>query len=248
MKDNFSTQAKGYSQFRPSYPHEMIEYIISFAQDKQIALDVATGNGQVAVALSKYFDRVYATDISEKQLENAQHADNITYLKSKAEETDFDDNQFDLITVAQAIHWFDFDAFYKEVKRILKPEGIFAVIGYGLLQTNENSQKILDRFYYEIVGPYWDAERRYLDENYETIPFPFDEIVTEKFTNHFTWTFEQLTGYLETWSATQHYIKQKGVNPLDGIREELKESWEQGDRKVVFPLLLRLGKISDFRG
>lgn len=242
MKDNFSIQAKGYSQFRPSYPPGMIEYIVSFVQDKKTALDVATGNGQVAIALSKYFDKVYATDISEKQLENAQHADNITYLKSKAEETDFDDNQFDLITVAQAIHWFDFDAFYKEVKRILKPDGIFAVIGYGLLQTNEHSQKILDRFYYEIVGPYWDAERRYLDENYETIPFPFDEIVTEKFTNRFTWTFEQLTGYLETWSATQHYIKQKEMNPLDNIREELKESWEKGDRQVVFPLLLRLGK------
>lgn len=248
MKDLFSTQSKIYARFRPSYPPEMIEYIVSFVQDKQIALDVATGNGQVAVALSKYFDKVYATDISEKQLENAQQADNITYQKSKAEETDFDDNQFDLITVAQAIHWFDFDAFYKEAKRILKLEGIFAVVGYGLFQTNKHSQKILDRFYYESVGSYWDPERSYLDENYETIPFPFAEIETEKFTNRFTWTFEQLTGYLETWSAVQHYIKQKGVNPLDVISEELKESWEQGDRKVVFPLLLRLGKNSDLRG
>lgn len=241
MKDNFSTQAKGYSQFRPTYPQEMIDYVVSFVQNKQTALEVATGNGQVAVELSKYFNQVYATDISEKQLENATQGDNITYLKSKAEETDFEDNQFNLVTVAQAIHWFDFDAFYKEVNRILKPDGIFAVMGYGLLQTNEHSQKILDRFYYEIVGPYWDAERRYLDENYETIPFPFEEIETRRFENRLTWTFEQLIGYLETWSATQHYIKQKDANALDSIREELKDSWEQGDKQVIFPLLLRMG-------
>lgn len=248
MKDNFSTQAKGYAQFRPTCPPEMIEYIVSFAQDKKIALDVATGNGQVAALLSKYFEKVYATDISEKQLENAEQSDNITYLKSKAEETDFENNQFDLITVAQAIHWFDFVAFYKEVNRILKPDGIFAVLGYGLLQTNEHSQKILDRFYYEIVGPYWDAERKYLDENYETIPFPFEEIETQKFINTLQWTFEQLIGYLETWSATQHYINKVGINPLDLIRDELKDSWGQGNKQVTFPLLLRIGKISDFRG
>lgn len=243
MKDNFSTQAKGYSQFRPSYPPEMIEYIVSFVNDKSTALDVATGNGQVAFELAKYFDTVYATDISDKQLENAQQADNITYLKARAEQTDFRENQFSLITVAQAIHWFDFDAFYTEVRRTLKPEGILAVLGYGLFITNDHSHKILLRYYNEIVGPYWDAERRYLDENYETIPFPLEEIAAEKFVNRFTWTFEQLVGYLETWSATQHYIKQIGSNPIDVIKEELKESWQQGDAQVVFPLLLRIGKV-----
>jgi len=242
MKDNFSTQAKAYAQYRPYYPPEMIAYIASLVPNKETALDVATGNGQVAAQLAKYFEKVYGTDISEKQLQNATQAPNVMYKLERAEETGFDESQFDLVAVAQAIHWFNFDAFYKEIYRILKPDGIFAVLGYGLLSTNTDTDKILHRFYYDIVGPYWDDERRYLDENYTTIPFPFDELETQKFTNNFTWTLEQLTGYLETWSATQHYIKKNGSNPVDIIRDELQESWEKSDKSVTFPLLLRIGK------
>ncbi|TRW23042.1 methyltransferase domain-containing protein [Flavobacterium zepuense] len=242
MKDNFSTQAKAYAQYRPYYPPEMIAYIASLVSDKDAALDVATGNGQVAAQLAKYFKEVYGTDISEKQLHNATQAPNISYKVVRAEETHFGESRFDLITVAQAIHWFDFDAFYKEVYRILKPDGIFAVLGYGLFSTNADTDKILHKFYYDIVGPYWDAERRYLDENYTTIPFPFNEVETQKFTNHFTWTLEQLIGYLETWSATQHYIKKNGSNPIDIIRVELQQSWEKSDKSVTFPLLLRIGR------
>lgn len=243
MKDNFSTQAKSYSKYRPYYPPEMIEYIVSFAAAKNNALDVATGNGQVAGELAKYFKQVYATDISEKQLENAVKAENIIYKAERAEDTSFGESQFDLITVAQAIHWFDFDAFYKEVYRILKPDGIFAVLGYGLFNATGEADKLLKHFYEDITGPYWDTERRYLDENYTTIPFPFNEIEVKQFTNEFIWTFDQLTGYLETWSAVQHYIKKNGANPVDLIRDELKEYWEKSDRKVTFPLLLRIGKL-----
>lgn len=249
MKDNFSAQAKDYSKFRPIYPPEMIEYVVSFVKQKGSALDVATGNGQLAKELAKYFKQVYATDMSEKQIENAEHANNIIYKVEPAEKTDFEDKTFELITVAQAIHWFDFDAFYKEVKRLLKPDGIFAVLGYGLFQTNEHTHKILSHFYHDIIGPYWDPERRYLDENYETIPFPFDELEVKKFEANFNWNIEQLTGYLETWSAVQHYKKKNNNNnPVDLIRDELKESWQKSNKQVTFPLLLRIGQISDCRG
>lgn len=243
MKDNFSTQAKAYSQYRPYYPQEMIEYIVSFVNGRNEALDVATGNGQVAGALSPYFKMVYGTDISRKQLDNTVKADNVIYKEERAEVTSFGESRFDLITVAQAIHWFDFDAFYKEIYRILKPDGVFAVLGYGLFSATGDAGKLLNHFYYDITGPYWDAERRYLDENYTTIPFPFKELETKSFTNEFIWTFEQLTGYLETWSAVQHYIKKNGTNPIDIIRDKLKEYWEKGDKKVTFPLLLRIGKL-----
>lgn len=243
MKDNFSKQASGYSKFRPQYPDELIRYIVSFVKNKSLALDVATGNGQVAYKLSAFFDTVYGIDISQNQLDNAIQADNIIYKVSPAEKTTFGDQKFDLITVAQAVHWFDFDSFYKEVYRILKPDGIFAVLGYGLFSTNVDSDKILRDFYYSIVGPYWDAERRYLDENYLTIPFPFEEQVVEKFENQLEWTFEELAGYLETWSATQHYISKNNQNPIDLIRDELQTSWEKSNKKVCFPLLLRIGKL-----
>jgi ubiquinone/menaquinone biosynthesis C-methylase UbiE len=243
MKDNFSKQAVDYSKFRPQYPEEMIEYIISFVNNKSTALDIATGNGQVAHKLSAYFKKVYATDISQKQLDNAIQAENVIYSKESAENTSFENQKFDLIVVAQAVHWFDFEVFYKEIYRILKPDGIFAVLGYGLFFTNTDSDKILQHFYYNIIGPYWDAERRYLDENYETIPFPFEEIPTEKFENQFTWTFETLIGYLQTWSSVQHYISKNKQNPIDLIYNDLKVSWEKNDQKVTFPLLLRIGKL-----
>lgn len=244
MKDNFSKQAVDYSKFRPQYPQEMIEYIISFVNNKSTALDIATGNGQVAHKLSAYFKKVYATDISQKQLDNAIQSENVIYSKEPAENTSFENQKFDLIVVAQAVHWFDFEVFYKEIYRILKSEGIFAVMGYGLFSTNKDSDKILRHFYYNIIGPYWDAERKYLDENYETIPFPFEEIPTKKFENQFTWTFETLIGYLQTWSSVQHYISKNNKNPIDLIYDDLKVSWEKNDQKVIFPLLLRIGKLN----
>jgi len=243
MKDNFSAQAKAYSQYRPYYPAEMIDYVLSFVNDKNIALDVATGNGQVAAALASHFKKVYATDISQKQIDNATTAPNIYYSVSRAEETAFTDYQFDLITVAQAIHWFNFDEFYTEVRRILKPNGLLAILGYGLFITNKESDKILSHFYKNIIGPYWDAERKYIDDNYTTIPFPLQEIEAKQFTNNFTWTFDQLIGYLNTWSAVQHYKNKNGTNPVDLIYKELQSTWEASSKQVTFPLLLRLGML-----
>ncbi|MGO4771916.1 class I SAM-dependent methyltransferase [Flavobacterium sp. W22_SRS_FK3] len=243
MKDNFSKQAADYSKFRPQYPEEMIEYIISFVNKKAVALDLATGNGQVAHKLSTHFEKVFATDISQKQLDNAIQAYNIMYSKESAEKTSFENQKFDLIVVAQALHWFGFEEFYKEIYRILKPEGVFAVMGYGLFSTNPDSDKILRYFYYDIVGSYWDSERKYLDKNYETIPFPFEEIPVQEFQNQFTWTFEALIGYLQTWSSVQHYISKNNQNPINLIYDDLKATWQRNDHKVTFPLLLRIGKL-----
>lgn len=241
MKDNFSNNSKGYAAFRPGYPPEMFETIFSFANNRGEALDLATGNGQAAAELAKYFDAVYATDISQNQLDNAIKVNNIIYKCESAEQTSFRNAQFDLVTVAQAVHWFDFNRFYAEVKRILKPGGCFAVLGYGVLSTNPDSDKIIQDFYRNIIGTYWDAERRYIDEEYKTIPFPLEEQQVPSFENRFKWSFEQLIGYLETWSAVKHYKDQVGNNPLDLIRETLRESWEKSDGEVVFPLLLRVG-------
>ncbi|HEX8270165.1 MAG TPA: class I SAM-dependent methyltransferase [Flavobacterium sp.] len=244
MRDNFSEQAAEYSKYRPTYPDEMIDYVVSLVSDKNTALDIATGNGQVAVKLAKHFKEVYATDISEEQLKNAASADNIKYQKGSAEDTGFDKHAFDLVVVAQAIHWFDFDKFYKEVKRILKKkDGILAVMGYGLFSTNADSDEILRKFYNQVLGPYWDPERRFLDDDYETIPFPLEEIQSEKFASSYEWSLEQLIGYLETWSAVQHYKKENNSSPVDAIRDELRESWEKSDKKIIFPMLLRIGKF-----
>ncbi|OIQ17328.1 MAG: SAM-dependent methyltransferase [Flavobacterium sp. MedPE-SWcel] len=243
MKDNFSIQAKKYSKYRPDYSYRIIDYIVSKVLVKHSVLDVATGNGQVANKLADYFEDVFATDISTEQLKNAIKKENIVYKQERAENTSFNDNQFDLITVAQAIHWFDFEIFYKEVTRLLKPTGTLVVMGYGQFSTNLDSDKLINHLHKNILGSYWDEERKYVDENYETIPFPFEEIKTDEFVDEFTWSFDHLLGYIDSWSATQHYIKKNGSNPVNLIKEELKESWNNNDKKVTFPLLLRIGKM-----
>lgn len=244
MKDNFSADPGNYVKFRPGYPGALYSFLFSLVEKKETAWDCGTGNGQIAKELAKQFNQVYATDISKAQLDNAYQADNIFYKNEPAETTDFPNQIFDLITVGQAIHWFDFESFYAEVKRTMKPGGIIAVMGYGLFKTDDKTDKIINKLYTEVIGSYWDKERKYIDENYQTIPFPFNELNTPPFNNIFNWTFEQLIGYLNTWSAVQHYIKSLDRNPLDLIYNELKDTWGENITKVVnFPILMRTGTV-----
>ena len=244
MKDNFTARSELYKKFRPVYPDELYNFLMGLVATKNTAWDCGTGNGQLALGLAKYFKEVYATDISEKQISNAVKENNIFYKVESAERTSFPDNFFDLITVAQAIHWFNFDAFYREVKRTIKTGGVLAVTGYGLVRIDEQTDKIINKFYCEVIGCYWNKERKYVDENYQTIPFPFKEIKTPSLINTFQWTFEQLTGYLQTWSAVQHFIKANNKDPVEIIYEELKNAWGNDPIKTIrFPILLRVAKL-----
>src|SRR2546428_4753450 len=172
MKDNFSKHSESYAQFRPTYPSELFNFLDEIVPEKRNAWDCGTGNGQVATELAKQFEHVYASDISEEQIANAVKKNNIEYKVEPAEKTSFQPEFFDLITIAQAIHWFDFEEFYKEVNRVLKPNGVIAVIGYYLTNIDPDTDKIIHHFYKNILSSYWDAERRYIDELYQTIPFP----------------------------------------------------------------------------
>lgn len=242
-KDYFSTQANVYAAFRPTYPAGLYEFIFKHVSEKKIAWDCATGNGQVAQYLANNFDKVYATDISQQQLDHAVQKKNIFYSLSPAEKTGFDDKQFDLVTVGQALHWFDRELFYGEVRRVTKPGGILAVWGYAMLSIEPAVDKIILNFYNTIVGPYWDGARKLVEEEYRSIAFPFQEIETPRFDIKVTWTLGQLAGYLESWSATQKYIKVHGHNPVPDVLQELSAFWRPATPKEVkFPVFLKLGR------
>lgn len=245
MKDNFSTQSDDYARFRPVYPQKLIDYLLGLSEKRGACWDCGTGNGQFAVALSEYFQDVRATDISEKQLANAISKPNIEYSKQPAEQTNFPDQYFDLITVAQAAHWFDHERFNAEVKRVLKPNGVIALFGYGLIQVDEELDPIIQDFYWNVTKPYWDPERNHIEEKYLTIPFPFNEIACyENFDIVKEMTLDQLTGYIGTWSAVQHFIKANGYHPVDKLKEVLHERWKDGKRKITFPVFIRVGKTA----
>lgn len=245
MKDNFSTRSDLYAKFRPTYPDELFSFLLAHLPNQENAWDCGTGNGQVAQQLAVHFNHVYGTDISQSQLDNAVQKPNITYAKQPAEHTNFTSHTFDLIVVAQAIHWFKFNEFYAEVKRTIKPNGLLAVMGYGVLGITSQIDVVVNKLYTDIIGPYWDKERRYIDENYQTIPFPFEEIECPTFAIIQHWTVDHLIGYLETWSAVKHYQNHNGINPLELIKRDLIEAWgDVKERRISFPVLLRLGKIS----
>ncbi len=242
--DNFSSGSDNYSLFRPSSPDEIFDFLYSNIVNFEHAWDCGTGNGQVARVLAKRFHNVTATDISEEQICEAHSLPNINYLIERAEYTSLPTSSVDLVTVAQAIHWFDFEPFYAEVRRVCRAGAIVAAWTYASIHVTERVDKVIDKLYRELTGPYWDKERRYVDECYQSIPFPFDEIETPSFCIEQHMTLAQLTGYLRTWSGVKHYERATQVDPVTIVEEELAAAWDNaGTRLTTWPVYMRAGRV-----
>jgi ubiquinone/menaquinone biosynthesis C-methylase UbiE len=240
FKDHFSKQAEEYAKFRPRYPKELFRWLGTVAPEQELAWDCATGSGQAAVELAQVFERVVATDASEKQVANAERHPGIEYRVATAEESRIESASVDLVTVAQALHWFDLERFYPEVRRVLKQPGVIAATAYKLATVSAAIDAVLNRYYSEIVGSYWPAER-VLVEKFEELPFPFPEIETPPFEMVAEWSVDQLLGYLRTWSATQRFMAAEKRDPLAEVATELREVWGGQPRKVVWPMTVRVG-------
>ena len=243
-KDLFSQQSSTYRKYRPTYPEALFELILAETDGRQACWDVGCGNGQVAAVLANHFGQVQATDVSENQISLAVQKTNIHYTVGRAEKTNFQDHAFDLITVGQAIHWFDHEAFNQEVKRVLKPGGTFAIWCYELSRISAEIDTIIWDFYTDKIGSYWDPERRFIDDHYTSIPFPYQEVnkSDEPLLMRVSWSLDIMEGYLNSWSSVQKYIRENKQNPVDQVIERLAPIWE-GMREVVFPLYVRIGKV-----
>ena len=244
FKDNFSKQSESYQKYRPSYPLEMFEYLSSLCDSHHLAWDCGTGNGQAALGLTNYFEKVYATDPSEQQISNAKQNPNIIYKVEKAEKSSLGNNSVDLISVAQALHWFNFEKFYVEVKRVLKPKGIIAVWTYGLPQISLEIDKLTLHFHDKIVGKFWQRENKFVSEEYKTIPFPFKEIETPSFQFRRELYRSDLLGLFRSWSATQRYKDQIGKDPISKIENDLQNIWKKPKetKLTTWSIFLRAGK------
>ena len=246
FEDHFSKQAQTYAQYRPKYPEEIYAYLSSLTSEHSLVWDCGTGNGQAAVGLAKYFNRVYATDASTEQISRAIQHPNVEYHVESAEHVSLSVSSVDLVTVAVAVHWFNFDEFYREVKRVLKLNGILAVWTYHLPEISSRIDPLLSQYYHEILNGYWPERIRYLYERYKTLPFPFGEILPPAFEMQANWHLNQLAGFLDSWSATQRYKEQKGSHPLEVIWDELCQAWGNEDelRLIRWPLHFRIGRNS----
>ncbi|HXH20163.1 MAG TPA: class I SAM-dependent methyltransferase [Chitinophagales bacterium] len=245
FKDHFSSQAADYVKFRPRYPGELYEFIFSHVKNKHIAWDAATGNGQVAIALAEVFDKVIATDASVNQINHAKPHPKVIYKVSTVENSGIPDGVADLITVGQALQWFNYEKFFSEVNRVAKRGCFFAAWGYTLHHINTQVDAVIHHYYKNIVGPYWTPERKEVDNRYQTIPFPFPLIDTPAFTMRTKLNMDELLGYLNTWSSTQLYIKDKGHNPLELIETDLLKAWghPHEEKEAVWPLFMKAGYV-----
>jgi SAM-dependent methyltransferase len=245
FKDHFSGHAAEYAKFRPHYPDELFEYLASISPRHELAWDCATGNGQAAVGLARHFQKVIATDASSQQIESAEPDERISYRVAPAEASGIDSASVNLILVAQALHWFDLDAFFAEAKRVLKDDRLLAISSYNVLKISPEIDAIIWKFYRETTGLFWPPERELVETDYKNIQFPFPELPPRQFEMKTQWNLNQLLGYLRTWSATQKFIAARGFDPVDSVAEELEAVWKDPEtvREMKWPLHLRVGVL-----
>jgi SAM-dependent methyltransferase len=242
--DQFSQQAAAYRVYRPVYPPALFAWLAAPLAQRRCAWDCATGNGQAALALAEWFPEVIASDASEAQIASAQPHPRVQYRVALAEQSGLADASVELVTVAQALHWFPLARFYAEVQRVLRPGGMLAVWCYGLLQISPAVDRLIARWYRDELGPFWSDERQLVESGYRTLPFPFPELQSPAFTMTTDWTLAQLLGYLGTWSAVQEYQRQTGADPLERLQPALAGAWGEAAilRPVRWPLALRVGR------
>ena len=245
FKDHFSTQAADYAKYRPQYPEALFDFILSKVNNTQAAWDCATGNGQVAVELAKYFDKVYATDASANQIAHATTNTKVEYSVATAEQSGLPDNSVDLITVGQAIHWFDHMAFYKESERVARPGCLLAAWGYGYHKVSPAVDEVVQYYSDAYIGKYWPPERKHIDNAYADIPFPYTKLEIPEMYIELEMSLEGLIGYLRTWSSTQGYIKATGHDPLLAITERLTQAWGDATEinTVKWPIIMMAGYV-----
>ena len=243
FKDHFSATAAEYARFRPNYPDALFRWLAIQCRHTGVCWDVATGSGQAATGLARHFASVVATDASASQLANAEAHPAIDYRCEPAERSTLADQSVDLITVAQALHWFDLPAFFAEARRVLRPDGVIAVWCYGRFAGDAQIDSLLAHYYQHIVGPFWPPERRWLEQGYDGIDWPFADIAAPAFELAADWTLPQLLGYLGTWSASRAYQQHHGRDPRELIAARLATAWgEVGQRTIRWPLSLKVAR------
>lgn len=244
FQDHFSTQAKTYAAARPTYPPELFAALAKLSPGHALVWDAGAGNGQASVALAAHFTRVVATEPSAAQRAAAAAHPRVEYHEAAETATMLADGSVDLVTVAQAVHWFDRPKFYREVQRVLRPDGVVALWGYELSGITAEIDAAVLRFYRGPIGSYWPPERVHIENGYRSIEFPFAELSFPVATMELDWTLAQFAGYLRSWSAVVRYQKEKGIDPVTLLEAELAAWWGEGARRITWPLVGRVGRVS----
>lgn len=243
FRDHFSSAAPDYARFRPGYPPELFAWIASESPSLEWAWDAATGSGQAARGLADHFARVVATDASRAQLASAAAHPRVHYVRSQAEASGLASSIAGAVVAAQAVHWFDRPAFFGEAARVGRPGALVAVWTYWTLRIDEGIDRALDRFYADVVGPYWPPERRLVERQYVDIEMPFEPVTAPPLSMALPMTVESLAGFIGTWSATQRYREATGTDPVPDFIASIARLWgDARERLAEWPIAIRAGR------
>ncbi|HZW90977.1 MAG TPA: class I SAM-dependent methyltransferase [Myxococcaceae bacterium] len=245
FKDHFSVAATGYAAHRPVYPGAVAETLAACSPGRSLVWDAGCGSGQLSVVLAEAFDQVVATDASAAQIAQAVPHPRVRYAVAPAEASGLADGSVDCAVAAQAAHWFDLDAYYREVRRVSRPGGMVALVTYAVMKVDAQIERLVERFYWHTLEGHWPAERKLVEEGYRSLPFPFDPVGAPPLALEHRWNADQLLGYVGTWSAVQSLKKAGRGEDLERFGEQLRAAWGDPSRERVirWPLSLRVGRV-----
>ena len=245
FRDHFSAHAADYASSRPHYPAVLFDWLAQQCATRSLVWDAGCGNGQAAHALAAYFEQVYASDPSAEQIAAAERVANIRYVVEPAERCSLEDACADLVTVAQAMHWFDVPRFQAEARRVLKPGGVFAAWTYAQSRVTPTVDVAFDRLHNELLEAWWPDGRQHVIASYRTLPFAFERYAdVPAFAMRCDWTLPRYLAYLRSWSACQRCLRATGIDAVALILAELSAAWgdPQTLRAVTWPLTLHVGR------
>ncbi|WP_420643578.1 class I SAM-dependent methyltransferase [Candidatus Leptofilum sp.] len=241
----FSDKSEIYLNARPRYPEKLYSILVDLCENHERVWDAACGNGQASIDLANHFTKVLATDISNQQIANAIAHPKVEYSVQPSESTNFKESSFDLVCVAQALHWFDFEKFWPEVHRVLKPNGIFAAWGYSWFKILGEIDAIIEQAFMKKLEPYWAKQNQLLWDHYIDVPFPFLPQNMPPIEMSMYWDLNELFAYLHSWSATRRCMAAQGDAFFVDSYEKVAEVWGQPDqkRKVVMDFCVMAGRF-----
>lgn len=243
--NHFEHDGKQYALHRPTYPEALAQTLADMSPSKQLAVDIGCGTGQLTTLLAEHFEHVTGFDSSETQIANAAQHSGAEYRLGHAEAIDISDSSADLVIAAQAAHWFDLDSFYDEFRRVAKPNGLLALVSYGVPQLNGDVGERFSDFYWKDIHEFWPAERKHVERGYETLEFPFSELKLPEISVQRDWNFSLLLGYINTWSAMRNVEKAGHMETIQEALNDIKNAWGDPNKtyKVTWPIKGRVGRL-----
>ncbi|WP_374353415.1 class I SAM-dependent methyltransferase [Thermomonas sp.] len=245
--DHFSAVATQYAAARPEYPPALFDWIASIAPSPALCWEAGCGSGQATRDLALRFDRVHAGDPSAAQIAQAPMIDNVDFVVEPAERCALPDASADVACVAQALHWFNRDAYFAEVARVLKPGGVLVAWGYQDIVVPEALDAANTQLQ-DAIRAHWPPQRADVDAGYAGYDWPFEPIAAPAFELTADWPLPRLLGYFASYSASKRHRETTGRDIVADTAPLFEQAWgDASTRRMRWPLFVHAFRKPGFK-